>query len=99
ASRRALQQTLERSYRYLAIDGRAPASVVDPLVDASRSPPAQASPDVSARQRRCSSDAYVPTDDSDGLGNTRAAGERHHPEARKEGAELERGATSTNRCC
>src|SRR5438105_15778187 len=60
ASRRALQQTPARSGRCLATDGRAPASaVVDPLVPASRSPPAQASLDVSARERRRSSDAYV----------------------------------------
>src|SRR5205085_1466823 len=59
ASRRALQQTPARSGRCLATDGRAPASaVVDPLVPASRSPPAQASLDVSARERRRSSDAY-----------------------------------------
>src|SRR5207253_11487497 len=50
ASRRALQQTPERSCRRLATDGRAPASaVVDPLVPASRCPPAQASLDVSAK--------------------------------------------------
>src|SRR5205807_5366663 len=61
ASRRALQQTPARSGRCLATDGRAPASaVVDPLVPASRSPPAQASLDVSARERRRSSDAYTP---------------------------------------
>src|SRR5207253_5276314 len=62
ASRRALQQTPARSGRCLATDGRAPASaVVDPLVPASRSPPAQASLDDSARERRRSSDAYAST--------------------------------------